>query len=146
MAYSKKEKARAIAMLADGKSYRNVKNATGIGISTLARWKKREPFRNAVEQARRELGDLAAEIIDRSGRKLLEKLDDPDYDWTVPELNRVFGTAGDKAVQLKRIEEPQKVEHTVGVISPEDLAERREQLRQRLLDEGPIMQPPTTLQ
>ena len=139
MSYTDKEKAKAAALLADGKSYRDVEEATGIPRSTLNRWRTEDPtFRAAVQSCQVELGDMAGALLAASGAELLRRLRDPDAlaEVDVSTLNRVFGTAADKLIALRRIESSRvvTVEHTHGVqpVTPAEIQEHRRRILAKL--------------
>lgn len=132
MAYTDEQKAEAAALLAEGRSYRDVEKATGIDHVTVFRWRRDdETFRNAVKAATVGLEDICRALVEKSGAMLLTALDEEEV--SVADLNRVMGTAADKLVALKRIETPQKVEHSGSIaVTPEELLERRRRLVARL--------------
>jgi len=133
------ERAAAALLLAEGRSYREVERRTGIPRSTLHRWRRENgTFRDTVKAARLELRDLALALVNAAGGELLRRLDDPDSarEVDVTTLNRIFGTAADKLIALRRIEAPQRVEVAARepVVTPEEIRQRRRQLLLRLKD------------
>jgi len=135
MAYTDKQKAEAAALLAEGRSYRDVEEATGIDHTTVHRWRRDDAtFRDAVTSARASLEDLASAVLSRSWGELLDRLADPEKrgEITPDVLARMGGTAAAQLVALKRIETPVTIDSTLTVVSPEELVERRHRLLQRI--------------
>ena len=133
------DRASAALLLAEGRSYRYVEQRTGIPRSTLHRWRTEDrTFRDTVKAAQVEIEDLASALLAASGGELLRRFRDAEAlaAMDTPTLNRVFGTAADKLIALRRIETPQRVEvaPAARVLSPEELIRERRALLERLLD------------
>ena len=139
MAYTDKQKAEAAALLAEGRSYRDVEEETGIPRSTVHDWRANDrTFSDAIAAGRASLEDLAAAVVGQAWGELLRRLRDDKQrtEITADALARMGALAATQLVALRRIETPTKVEHSGpgAGLTPDELLASRLNLRDRLAE------------
>jgi uncharacterized protein YerC len=143
------ESVLALEMLAEGRSYTEITEKTGLGVTALSALKARHPM--ALEQRRSQLATDAWEMAEKLrhlvGKKVEMLIDDEDAmkKVNIRDLVLPYGIAMDKGLQVLG-EQKIVIEHRKGRPSLEDaqkaIAEARAELARGAIDvTGSVTQP-----
>lgn len=133
------EAVQVLEMLADGKSYRQIQKATGVGLDGVARLKARHGA--VLEERRKELAKDGFEVMEKARQLLNRKLDDAadddeKFDKLKPmELTTIYAIAQDKAFAA---EDGNKVvvEHVKKGVSVEEAMKAIQEAQKRVKGEA----------
>ena len=117
-------KQTALAALAEGVSFREAARRCGVGSdSTVHRWVQNSAaYRDELQQAKRAALAMASEIVVRTGREMITRLEDDEQraELGCTELNRAHGTAVDKIITVS-MQEQQESADTDSELDPEEM-------------------------
>lgn len=118
------QKQIALAALAEGVSFAEAARRCGVASdSTVIRWlKNSEAYRRELQEAKRAALAMASEIVVRTGREMIHRLEDDEKraDLGFTELNRAHGTAVDKIITVA-MQEQQEAADADSELDPDEM-------------------------
>ena len=118
------QKQIALSALAEGVSFAEAARRCGVASdSTVYRWlKNSETYRRELQEAKRAALAMASEIVIRTGREMITRLEDDEQraELGFTELNRAHGTAADKIITVS-MQEQQEAADTDSEMDPDEM-------------------------
>tara|TARA_R100001530_G_scaffold68385_1_gene48652 strand:+ start:50 stop:517 length:468 start_codon:yes stop_codon:yes gene_type:complete len=118
------QKQIALASLAEGSTFAEAARRCGVAsTSTVWRWvQDSAQYRKELQQAKRAALAMASEIVVRTGREMLGRLEDDEQraELGFTELNRAHGTAVDKIITVA-MQEQQEAADTDSELDPDEM-------------------------
>jgi len=121
---TEEQKQVALASLAEGSTFAEAARRCGVAAeSTVWRWvQNSEDYRKELQQAKRAALAMASEIVVRTGREMIHRLEDDEKraDLGFTELNRAHGTAVDKIITVA-MQEQQEAADADSELDPDEM-------------------------